>query len=141
MVLGFSVSRVRVPASRPQPQRGSQLINLPPFLVTLARNEMLSDIFKLTSLSHIIIKFEAYRHTRHKNLRQRMRLGLCSLPGSQNELLPSWRQSEETSSRSNHIKTEERASEQAATKKQGLSFRASVLTQTHRTMRPELQPL
>jgi hypothetical protein len=48
-------------ASKLQPQGGIQLINIPLFLVTLARNEQSTEIFKLTSISHVVIKVEAYR--------------------------------------------------------------------------------
>jgi len=44
-----------------QLQGGNQLVNFYLLLVTLARNEKSPEIFKLTNLSHVIIKVETYR--------------------------------------------------------------------------------
>jgi uncharacterized paraquat-inducible protein A len=55
--LGFMAISVReMTSTRPQ-----AAANLPLFLVTLPRSIISQEIFKLTSLSHIIIKVEAYR--------------------------------------------------------------------------------
>jgi hypothetical protein len=59
--LGYSIISVKqVTASRPSPERIKQ-INLPLFLITLARNDKSPDIFKLSTLCHIVIKAEAYK--------------------------------------------------------------------------------
>jgi hypothetical protein len=47
--------------SRSLPQVGGQSVNILLFLITLTRNQKSQEIFKLTSLSHIIKKVEAYR--------------------------------------------------------------------------------
>jgi hypothetical protein len=61
MALGFGVVSVRqMTASRPQPQGGTQIVDLPLFLVTPTRNEKSAEIFKLTSLRDMVIKVEAY---------------------------------------------------------------------------------
>jgi hypothetical protein len=60
--LGFSVISVRqMTVSRSQPQGGTRFVNIALFLITLTRNQKLQEIFKLTSLSSIMIKVEAYR--------------------------------------------------------------------------------
>jgi hypothetical protein len=41
--------------------RPQAFANLPLFLVTLRRNRKSQEVFKLASLSHVIIKVEAYR--------------------------------------------------------------------------------
>jgi hypothetical protein len=62
VAFGISVISVRqLTATKQQPQGGNHLVNLPLFLVTLARNEKPPEIFKLTNFSHVIIKAEAYR--------------------------------------------------------------------------------
>jgi hypothetical protein len=62
VALGFSVISVRrLTTTKQHPQGGNQVETLPLFLVNLARNEKSPEIFKLTNLSHVIIKFEAYR--------------------------------------------------------------------------------
>jgi hypothetical protein len=62
MALGFSVDSVRQKtASRSQPQGGTKFVNLPLFLVSLNRKGKSPKIFKLTSLSHVVIKVESYR--------------------------------------------------------------------------------
>jgi len=55
--MGFTIISVRQLSSK-KPQVSA---NLPLFLVTLPRNDRSQEIFKLTSLTHIIIKMEAYR--------------------------------------------------------------------------------
>jgi hypothetical protein len=55
--LGFDVISVRQLTSR-KPQAPS---NLPLFLVSLPRNDRSQETFQLSSLSHVIIKVEAYR--------------------------------------------------------------------------------
>jgi hypothetical protein len=60
--LGFNVTSVRqMTVSRSLPQGGSQAVHIPLFLVTLTRNKKSHEIFKLTSLSQIMINVEAYR--------------------------------------------------------------------------------
>jgi hypothetical protein len=61
LALDFSVISFRqLTSTKQQPQGGSQLVNIPLFLVTLARNEKSSNIFKVTNLSHVKIKIDAY---------------------------------------------------------------------------------
>jgi hypothetical protein len=57
LALGFKVISFRQMTST-TPQTPA---NLPLFLVTLPRGEKSQEIFKLTSLSHVIIKVGAYR--------------------------------------------------------------------------------
>jgi hypothetical protein len=60
--LGFSIISVRQMTSKRTIQEGgSQVVNLPLFLVTLPRTEKSQEIFKVTNLCNIIIKVEAYR--------------------------------------------------------------------------------
>jgi hypothetical protein len=60
--LGFTVISVRhMTTTRRTPEGGSQVVNLPLFLITLSINEKNQEIFKLRSLSHVVIKVEAYR--------------------------------------------------------------------------------
>jgi hypothetical protein len=54
---GFDIISVRQLTSR-KPQAP---INLPLFLVTLPRNDKSQEIFHLSSLSHVIVRVEAYR--------------------------------------------------------------------------------
>jgi hypothetical protein len=59
--LGYNVISVRqMTVSRSLPQGGSQAVNISLFLINLKRNQKSQEIFKLTNLSHIIIKVEAY---------------------------------------------------------------------------------
>jgi hypothetical protein len=60
--LGYSVLSVKqMTASRPSLEGGNYTSNLPLFLVILTRDSKSLDIFKLTSLCHIVVKVEAYR--------------------------------------------------------------------------------
>jgi hypothetical protein len=60
--LGFSILSVKqMTANCPSPEGGSHTVNLPLFLVTLTRTPKSQEIFKLSSLCHIMIKVEAYR--------------------------------------------------------------------------------
>jgi hypothetical protein len=62
VALSLSVISVhQLTATTQKPQGGNQLVNLPIFLVTLARNFKSPEIFKLTNISQVIIKVEAYR--------------------------------------------------------------------------------
>jgi len=56
VALDFSVNSVRQLTTKQQPQGGNQSVNLPLLLV-----EKSPEIFKLTNLSHVITKAEAYR--------------------------------------------------------------------------------
>jgi hypothetical protein len=59
--LGFgTVSVKQLTAMRPSPKEGNQQVTLQLFLITLPRCPKSTEIFKLTSLCHIIIKVEAY---------------------------------------------------------------------------------
>jgi hypothetical protein len=60
--LGYSVLSVKqMTASRPSPEGGNYTLNLPLFLVTLPKDAKSPEIFKLTSLCHIVVRVEAYR--------------------------------------------------------------------------------
>jgi hypothetical protein len=60
--LGFDVISVKQMSSTRRPSaEGTSLVNLPLFLVTLPRTPKSQEIFKLTGLSHITIKVEAYK--------------------------------------------------------------------------------
>jgi hypothetical protein len=63
--LGFDIIRIKQMTSnrRALPEVGSNPTNhfLPPFLITLHRNEKSQEIFKLTGLYHISVKVEAYK--------------------------------------------------------------------------------
>jgi len=60
MALGFIVTCIRqMTTSKPQHQGCTLFVNLPLFLTTLTRKETSSDIFKLTDLSHVVMKVEA----------------------------------------------------------------------------------
>jgi hypothetical protein len=62
VALGFSVISVRqMTVNRQLPQGGTQIVNLPLFLVTLARSKKSKEILKLNNLSNIMMKMEAYR--------------------------------------------------------------------------------
>jgi hypothetical protein len=57
LALGFKVISARqMTSTRPQSPA-----NLPLFLVTLSRGKMSQEIFKLTSLIHVVIKVETNR--------------------------------------------------------------------------------
>jgi hypothetical protein len=60
--LGFDIINIKqMTSKRPTKEGGTQVANLPLFLVTLPRTEKSHTIFKLTNLCNIIIKVEAYR--------------------------------------------------------------------------------
>jgi hypothetical protein len=60
--LGFSILSVKqMTANCPSPEGGSHAVNLPLFLVTHNRSPKSQEIFKLSSLCHIMIRVEAYR--------------------------------------------------------------------------------
>jgi hypothetical protein len=63
--LGFDVMSVKQMTSnrRSLPEAGQKSANvlLPPFLITLNRNEKLQEIFKLTGFCHISVRVEAYK--------------------------------------------------------------------------------
>jgi hypothetical protein len=62
LALGFNVTSVRLmTATQPEAEGGLQTHNIPLFLVTLARNEKGSEIFKLTNFGHVIIRFGTYK--------------------------------------------------------------------------------
>jgi hypothetical protein len=62
LALGFNVINVRqMVVTRPKAEDGLQTCNIRLFLVTLARNEKASEIFKLTNLGHVVVRAEAYR--------------------------------------------------------------------------------
>jgi hypothetical protein len=60
--VGFNVINVRQLATNQRALNGQAYMEiLPLFLVTLTRNVISREIFKLNSLNHIIIKVESYR--------------------------------------------------------------------------------
>jgi hypothetical protein len=60
--LGFNVINVRkMMTNRLAPNRQTHLDTLPLFLITLTGSVKSQEIFKLSSLNHIIIKVELYR--------------------------------------------------------------------------------
>jgi hypothetical protein len=65
MALAYSVISVRqVTATLPEPKAGNRTSNIPLFMMTLTRNDKAMEIFKLTSLVHVVIKVQAYRAQR-----------------------------------------------------------------------------
>jgi hypothetical protein len=62
MSLGFDVISVRqMKTTRQTPPEGSHIVDLPLFLITLSRTAKSQDLFKLTNISHIAIRVEAYK--------------------------------------------------------------------------------
>jgi hypothetical protein len=60
--LGFSILSVKqMTANRQSPEGGNHAVNLPLFPVTLTRSPKSQEIFKLSSLCHIMVRVEAYR--------------------------------------------------------------------------------
>jgi hypothetical protein len=60
--LGYEVISVKqMTAKRPSPEGEVTLVSLPLFFITLVRNQKSLDIFKISSLCHIIVKIEAYK--------------------------------------------------------------------------------
>jgi hypothetical protein len=60
--LGFDVINVKqMTATRRTPTEGTNIANLPLFLITLPRTAKSQELFRLTNLCHIAIRVEAYR--------------------------------------------------------------------------------
>jgi hypothetical protein len=62
LTLEFSVISVRqMTVTRQKAEGGLQTYNISLFLVTLARNEKATEIFKRIYLGHVIVRVEAYK--------------------------------------------------------------------------------